>query len=121
MPGCRVPVPAAVIAQLCCAATYDKWEALRKEQLLSQLPGLCYCPRCDPGSADYRSRRLVKTELCRFFAVGECRNGDCKVTPWLQPSAASPTTLAGTTLPPLSRPLLTTFSSPTAAVRARRG
>lgn len=44
-------------------------------QLLLQLPGLCYCPRCDPASPDYRPRRNIKTELCRYFATGECVMG----------------------------------------------
>ncbi len=45
------------------------------------LPGLCYCPRCDPASADYKQRHVnSKTKLCKFFmtSAGCVKGADCK-------------------------------------------
>jgi len=81
MPECRSELPAALIAQLVPSETQCKWEGLRKEQLLAALPGLCYCPRCDPASAQYRhsGRPLLKGTLCKFWEAGACAAGSrCK-------------------------------------------
>lgn len=77
-PECRCALPASLISTLVPRGIYDKWEALRKEQLLASLPGLTYCPRCDPASAEYQCRApAFKTQLCKFFeASGSCRAGD---------------------------------------------
>lgn len=80
---CRAPMPAAIVAQVASSdAAFDRWSAQKRERLLLTLPGICYCPRCDPASADYRSRRggnRRKDELCKFWAQGKClKAGDCK-------------------------------------------
>ena len=76
-PDCKMPMPAALLAQLVPAPLFERWEAKKKEKLLLQMPGLCYCPRCDPSSADYKARhsKASKTELCKHFALGKCLRG----------------------------------------------
>jgi hypothetical protein len=66
---CRAPMPAALIADVAGEALYTRWAATKRERLMLSLPGLCYCPRCDPASADYKARHAkAKTEPCKFFA-----------------------------------------------------
>ena len=79
-PDCRAPMPADLIARLCPRSMYTRWESRKKEKLLLAIPGLCYCPRCDPASADFKARNgRAKLTLCKFFAQGSCvKGGDCR-------------------------------------------
>ena len=79
--GCRAPVPASLLRQLVSPEVYTRWEQRKKSKLLAQLPGLVYCPRCDPSSADFKRKKGTefKSTLCKFFAEGKCKKGsDCK-------------------------------------------
>lgn len=79
-PDCRAAMPSDLIARLCPEAMYKQWEARKKAKLLLSLPGLCYCPRCDPASADFKALNgRAKLTRCTFFARGCCLKGaDCR-------------------------------------------
>ena len=70
------------MAELVPQSLYSQWEARKKEKLLLKLPGLQYCPRCDPASADFKNRNgrsTAKLSLCSFFSAGGCAKGnDCR-------------------------------------------
>ena len=95
VPDCRVPMPAALMAELVPQSLYSLWEARKKEKLLLKLPGLQYCPRCDPSSADFKNRNgrsSGKHTLCSFFREGQCQKGrDCKFAHGTDELAPTPT------------------------------
>jgi len=75
-PGCRAPIPPAVLRALLPADQFQRWERLNLEKALNAMADLVYCPRCEAAVLeDEAGDHCGQCTACMYVFCSLCREG----------------------------------------------